>query len=73
LLVGLDDEPARDAEVAREHARGRQAGAGREAAGADRGAQPGLELAAERRAVVAAQLDQELRANGALLADRIGP
>jgi hypothetical protein len=73
LLVGVDDEPPRDAEVAGQHARGRQASAGRETPGADGVAQPGLELAAQRLTSVASQLDQDLRTNGPLLAHEIGP
>jgi hypothetical protein len=73
LLVGLDHEPPRDPEVVRQHARGGQARVGCEASGADPLAQAGLELGAQRRAPVAPELDQDLRANGPLFGHRIGP
>ena len=73
LVVGLDHEPPGHAEVARQHARRGQARPGLEPPGADRLAQPGLELSAQRGVLVAPQLDQDLRANGPLLRHWIGP
>ena len=82
LLVGLDDEPARDAEVARERPRGRQPRADGQPPVPDGRAQPGLELRPQRpRAAV--ELEQQLRprpartvrggASGPLFDHRGGP
>ena len=61
LRVRVDDEPARDAEVACKHARGGQPRACAQTPAAGRLAQALLELRAQRAALVAAQLDEELR------------
>jgi len=60
LRVGVDDGSARDAELAREIARGRQAGAGAQRAVADRRAQLRLDLRRERLGHLARDAQQQL-------------
>ncbi|HEX5014461.1 MAG TPA: hypothetical protein VFV72_09920, partial [Candidatus Limnocylindrales bacterium] len=60
LLVGLNDDTTRQAELVRECARRGQCGAGRESTGSNGAAKLELELAVERRWIVASQLDEQL-------------
>src|SRR6202035_4779724 len=58
LTVGLDDDAPRDAELARETARGRQAHAGREPSAADALAQRVLELLVQGQAAGAVEFHE---------------
>ena len=61
LAVGLGDDPARDAQLAGEPARGGQPRAGGQTPAADVLAQRALELLVQRQLARAIDLDQQLR------------